>query len=118
MPSHILKVAPDRDLYVYWSTIVEAPVAYGDRAWMRDYLIADAAHPYSDKGNPDERLDRADRAGSSALWPSMTNPAYGWDDNGLIYQQQGWLPRHKLGEMVERLDLEQPVDGLLEPLEG
>lgn len=61
----VIKAAPDRDLYVDWSTIVEAPAFIGTRTEMLAYLGRQehADHPMND---PNGRLDRADATGTSA----------------------------------------------------
>lgn len=124
MPSYVVKPTREEDFYVYWSEIVEAPVMWGNRAETLAYL---ASRPDSDRTNPVERLDRADQHGSSALWPRVTDPIYGWNDSGMIYQQQGYLPRTRLREMVQRFTDANPgsdecvitpdVSDLLEPFE-
>jgi hypothetical protein len=35
MPSYIVKINPDDDLYVYWSTITDSPHICGERAVSR-----------------------------------------------------------------------------------
>jgi hypothetical protein len=113
MPSYIVKTSPDEDYYVMWSDIVEAPTAAGTRADLEatDYFTpADVAA---------ERFDRADQYGTSCAAPAggKIYRFYEWSDPGLIYQQQGILPRARLRELCERLDAEQPVDDLLEPFD-
>ncbi|QAY70005.1 hypothetical protein [Xylanimonas protaetiae] len=102
MPSYIIKADPDTDLFVEWSTVVEAPTRWGTRAQL------EAA------GFDADRLDRAATKGSScrgdiADW-------YVWGE-GFIYQQQGWLPRARLAALVERLgsDEHANVTDLLDP---
>jgi hypothetical protein len=117
MPSYIIKPERDRDFYVYWSTVVEAPVAFGDREYILSYLRAELERDSAT--SPQGRLRRADETGSSALWPSPSDPAYGWDDNELIYQQQGTLRRDRLPELCKRLtgDDHADVSDLLTPFE-
>lgn len=73
MPTYILKASPDEDLYVEWSTIVDCPVGWGTRK---------ETHAYDPNTNTEERLDRADKDGTSALWGNP--PAFGWDDEEFV----------------------------------
>lgn len=113
MPSYIVKASPDEDFYVMWSEIVEAPTAAGTRAELEAigyFTPADVAP---------ERFDRADQHGTSAAAPAggKIYRFYEWTDKGMIYQQQGWLPRERLKELCDRLAADQSVDDLLEPFE-
>ena len=107
MPTIIIKPEHDRDLYVAWSTVVDSPLAWGDRDWMWDYLDDDAA----------ERLDRADANGTSAAggyaWFGR------WDYERFVYEQRGVLPRKHLASVCEALERgdEAAVWDLLEPFE-
>ncbi len=100
MPSHVLRCEPDGDLYCVWSTVVEAPTAIGSRSDMVAHLTRQTPAGYQPiAGNtPEARVARADRTGSSALWPSEGDPFGGWGDS-LIYEQRGILPREKLGAL-------------------
>ncbi|NEA21598.1 hypothetical protein [Actinomadura bangladeshensis] len=85
MPLYILKPEPDRDLYIEWSTIVDAPVGHGTRAeWVAD-------------GIAPARLDRADRTGTSAYRPLDVGA---WDDAELMVAEplgrRRLLPRDHL----------------------
>lgn len=117
LPSYVIKISRDEDFYVYWSDIVEAPLMWGSRVETEEYL---AERPDSDRTDPGERLDRADVRGTSALWPSLIDPIYNWDDPGLIYQQQGVLPRASLKALCERLgeDEQADVSDLLSPFDA
>lgn len=108
---HILiKPVPDRDEYVYWSTIVEAPIAFGSRAevladfteeWIRDH----GDIPPQGWGAPEARLARADKYGSSAM-----DGFFRWDETELIFEQRGLLARRDLyraaGLLYEERDSE------------
>lgn len=116
MTNAVIKCSPEDDFYVLWSDNVEAPLAYGDREFIVDYLTR---YPGAPLDVPEERVARADDAGTSYLWPPGEPPAYGWADPILIYKQQGVLRRHKLKELCERLHVD-PTDrcqDLLEPFE-
>jgi hypothetical protein len=118
---HILiKPVPDRDEYVLWSTVVEAPLAWGDREemlreltveWRRDH---GADVPPAGLTAPEKRLDRADKHGSSAL-----DGLFRWDDDSLIYEQRGLLARVDLYRAAVLLgeDREAEVWDLLTPFE-
>lgn len=125
MPHIVIKPEPGRDLYVIWSTLVDGPIAWGDRAETLVYLTEEwqRNHPalaLSDITDPAARLDRADANGTSAAGGYAF---FGrWDDTHLMYQQRGLLPRGSLGRLCELL-LGDPVDdvavkALLEPIEG
>lgn len=122
MPSIVIKPERDRDLYVYWSTVVEAPVAWGDRAWMLQHLSDDhhRRHPGQKPdllNDPAGRLDRADIHGTSAAGGYAF---FGrWDYDGFMYEQRGILPRRLLTRACELLgdDREAEVWDLLEPID-
>jgi hypothetical protein len=114
MPSYIVKASPDEDFYVMWSTIVEAPTAWGTRAQLTavTYFTPDELTP--------DRFDRADQYGTSCAAPAGGKifRFYSFDDSeGMIYQQEGWLRRDRLKELCLRLEDNQSVDDLLDPFE-
>ena len=113
MPRIVIKPERDRDLYVGWSTIVEAPVWHGPRAEVLGYLAQEAIRYPTD--DPETRLARADATGTSAH-----DGDGGWDDPGFIYEQRGWLPRRHLAEMCRLLEAgnEAGVWDLLEPFDN
>lgn len=110
MPRFLMKVAPDRDAYVEWSTVVEAPTAIGSRA----AFVAELG---------EERLAWTDAQGTSAQWFEWLPPTQqdgGWDDRGQIYQQRGFLPRARLADLYDLLDADpnaEVPDEWLEPFE-
>ena len=69
MPHFIVKPDRDRDEYVEWSTIVDAPVDVGTRSELGGRL--------GNAGGSD-RFDRADASGSSAR--GDVQGWFGWDD--------------------------------------
>lgn len=100
----IVKVAPDKDMYVGWSNTCEMPAG----VWSRETAL--------EYGFPPSRLDRADKNGSS----DMSCGDGHWDDAGFIAEQRGWLRRDRLGDYaVEYLhgDQQRAFD-LLEPFEN
>lgn len=96
MPRFLIKVAKDRDAYIEWSTIVEAPAAIGNRA---DFLA----------GNDEERLARTDAQGTSAMyfdWLPPEKQEGGWDCSGLIYMQLGFLSRARFADVYDLLSVD------------
>jgi hypothetical protein len=100
----IVKASPIRDLYIGWSSIVEAPTGMWTRAEALAY------------GFPRSRLDRADRTGTSSMVPGSGQ----WDDTGFIAEQRGWLRRDRIADYAQALfaDDENAAWDLLEPFEG
>jgi hypothetical protein len=113
MGTIVVKPDRDRDLYVGWSSIVEAPVWWGPRAEVLQYLADD--HRGRSDDAPEARLARADEAGTSAY----DKRDGGWDDEGFVYEQRGWLPRTKLIPLCEALQRgdESAAWDLLEPFD-
>lgn len=108
MPSYVLRVAPDDPTYVLWSTVVEAPIFMGDEAEMRTYLERfeqRCKEPCCYQKQVLDRLDRANRAGTSSL-----GGFYGYDDPGMIVEQTGVLPRSALGAFARAFLLEGDDD--------
>ncbi|MCW6008697.1 hypothetical protein K1W54_29745 [Micromonospora sp. CPCC 205371] len=117
---HILiKPVPDRDEYVYWSTVVEAPIAFGSRVemlaefaeeWKRDH----GDIPPQGWRSPEARLARADEYGSSAV-----DGFFRWDETTLIFEQRGLLARKDLYRAAELLHEEREAEvwDLLTPFE-
>jgi len=116
MARFILKTATDSDLYVEWSTIVDNLVAVGDREWFKS------------QGIDAERLDRADKTGTSCKGFEREGDGYAFGsfaDNGMILcnmqTRRGfrWLPRknlHAYAEAVMRGDMDVAEgDGITEP---
>lgn len=100
----LMKAAPDQDLYIGWSNVVEAPTGMWTRAEALAY------------GFPRSRLDRADRTGTSSMVPGSGQ----WDDIGFVAEQRGWLRRDRIADYAQALfagDNEAAWD-LLEPFEG
>lgn len=121
MGKPIIRADREHDLYVEWSSIVEAPTFIGTRAEMLRYLTprSDPNEPGLNLGrrhtDPEARLRRADETGTSSLPdPEYDGPPFGsWDDKGFIVEQKGWLPRERL---YAYLTADDP-DNLLEPFE-
>jgi hypothetical protein len=123
MGTTVIKVNRDEDFYVVWSSITEDPIAFGDREY-----IVNALYDLDDRKaeripadqRPEARIERADKLGTSARWPSLTDPAYHWDDGPLIFRQQGLVRRDRLGTLCTLLlvaDDHSDIEELLDPFE-
>lgn len=106
MSDIVIKPDRGRDFYVSWSTGAEAPVAWGGRAFMLDYLAGEWQRdhpdiPHDRYTDPSRRIERADHAGTSAVggyaWFGR------WDYGGFSYEQRGVLPRRHLARACELL---------------
>jgi hypothetical protein len=63
MGQAIVKCARDRDLYLIWSSVVDAPVWVGNRAELAEYLRDE--HGRAGWAESERSMDRADEYGSS-----------------------------------------------------
>lgn len=99
----LVKAAPDKDLYIQWSTACDMPGGVFSRETALEY------------GFPRSKVDHADEHGSSSRLGDGA-----WDDKGWVAEQRGWLRRDRLGEYaVEYLNGDRRAAyRLLEPLEG
>lgn len=101
MGQAIVKAAPDRDLYLVWSSVVDAPVWVGDR----ETALTELRNEPRWAPHVDEAMDRADRLGSSDRAVKFG----WWDDEYLPVMEgsprDGWyhLPRSRLVEFAEAL---------------
>lgn len=124
MVNVVLKPDPDPsvDLYVVWSDNVEAPIAWGSHDEMLTWLTDEFDRRFPNEAlnevsDPAHRLARAAANGTSAAGGFEF---FGrWDDEYLIYEQRGFLPRAKLADAVAALEADRPdlVWDMLEPLE-
>ena len=124
MGSQIIKVSRERDLYMQWSSVVDAPTALGTRNDMVTYLDETSDIRWEEKRAADiaERLNRADETGTSSRFVPF---AVGWNDKGLIFQQRGWLPRGQFEAFADRVRANESISldkidfsDLLEPFEN
>jgi hypothetical protein len=99
----LVKAAPDKDLYVQWSTVCDMPGGVFSRETALEY------------GFPRSKVDHADEHGSSSRLGDGA-----WDDKGWVAEQRGWLKRDRIGDYaVEYLTGDQQAAfDLLEPFEG
>lgn len=91
MGRYIMKADKDHDLYVEWSTVVDAPVGWGPAASFSSLDVG--------------RKARCDETGTS-----MHDPQWGgWEDDGMIVHNLGnrhgfyWLERDKLYAFMSAL---------------
>lgn len=115
MPQYVVKVTPDDDLYVMWSTVVDAPAVWGTRDEIAEHLLRrDEKKPEFAKPEIEDRMARADLYGTSSFQGD-----YGWDDDCFMYHQSGWFPRSRLTAFLASFDPETQSfnEDLLEPFE-
>jgi hypothetical protein len=122
MPTIIVKLDPNEDFYVLWSSVVDAPTSFGTRAQITEHLLYyDFSQGQIDDGYAqrqiDARFERADERGTS----SMVRGDGDWSDEFFMYMQEGLLRRDHLKTLYERmeaLDTDYPdVSDLLIPFE-
>lgn len=109
----IIKPERDEDLYVEWSSGVDAPISWGPKSFLQDH---------DPETFTDARFDRADEYSSSAL-----DICWSWGrDEILIFMQLGIIRRSRLKALTEVLELipsgdawrtDSRVLALLDPLE-
>lgn len=118
MPSFIVKPVRDEDFYVEWSTVVDAPTAWGSRVELSRLLGPRASAP--------ERFDRADEFGTSMQDPTLPRDRqwFGWHDEAFVLRE--WpipnahhadgiyeVPRDRVRELCERGEDGDPTDLLI-----
>lgn len=109
MPTFIVKPERDRDLYVAWSSVVDAPTGFGSRS-----ELADVMQSRGEDASP-ERFDRADAHGSSARFGKPV--AYGWGDEAfIVHEVPGGPALIRRDRMVAWLEAGCPAD-MLDPIE-
>lgn len=102
----IVKVAPDVDRYVVWSSVVDAPVSY---SCTRVQAVAWAVEEWHERPDQAEaHVVRADKYGSSDRAVGFGR----WDDEHLTVMEgspsDGWyhLPRERLAAYMDALDVD------------
>lgn len=114
MPSYILRADQNEPpLYCMWSTVVDNITGIGSREEIQ------ADHFFGPEATAEVRFDRADVRGTSDM---SAEPFFGaWDDELLMVEQLGLLPRTKLREYISRYQ-KQPtapdVSDLLRPFDN
>jgi hypothetical protein len=106
MPTFVIKPKRDEDFYVYWSTVVDCPVACGTRAEM-----------LTQEDVTEERMQRADANGSS------DRMGWFWWENDLFLCREvkgcnpdaaNFVRRERLRELCERMQQNADASDLLE----
>jgi hypothetical protein len=102
----IICTEPGKDEFVYWSTIADGPMGFGTREELQRQIrrLKGSSGGEAD----DERFDRAAELGSSMKAEAEYCEGH-WDDSGFVYNQQGWLPRDRMGAFM-RLYNEDRLD--------
>lgn len=108
MPRYLLKPNPNRDEYVYWSTIVDAPVTgVMSRDEMKGYLLhgQGLTPPHTDV-EAEERLARTDEKGHSLIdWDGN-----GWGQSELVrvehrdYARTGMVAHEDIAELTRAME--------------
>ncbi len=115
MGAAIVKVDPDVDLYMRWSTVVDNATHVGTRAEMADYLTGELS---ASNGQAERILTDADQHGSSAY----RHRAGHWGDDGFVVHNtpEGWLPRANFAAYAQAIlsDDEAAMAALVEPFGG
>jgi hypothetical protein len=108
MPHFILKPEPDKDLYVLWTTISEAPYFVGTRAQCHRALTA-----WHEDARAD-RFTRADLRGTSSV-----DGLDGWDDGkttgSVIVEQKGLVALKDLPEVYRCMQAGESYDHVVTP---
>lgn len=119
MVNMIIKLDPEEDLYVLWSSIVDYPTMWGSKGqFLDDYKYPDMRELLGE--NLVQKISRADRNSCSSY---MT--AHSWsDDFELVYGNYGTIHRSDLKKLLsvleEDLDMEDDdprILALLTPIE-
>lgn len=101
MPHFVVRLAPDTDAYVLWSTTSDRPVT----TVLTREQTAQTLHHRGEVGDG-MRLDRADIHGTSATGDA--DGTYSWDDPHILVADIGgdWrlVPRTQLLEFCRALD--------------
>jgi hypothetical protein len=93
----IVKPDQNRDVYVEWSSMMEAPIRIGSRAdFLRELGAGEPGNRTTD------RLDRADRSGTTMLPPPLSPQDGAWGDL-LVFEQRGTIACAKLAEFTHLL---------------
>lgn len=114
MADTIIKPKANEDFYVVYSSIIDSPKYYGSRENLMG-IYPDAT---------DDRFQRADKYGSSALWCSP----HGWEDTHIMVREDivdetqgdsfvGYVERERLREFCESRQKDQrfyPKPGLVQ----
>lgn len=132
MGSFIVKLRPGLDLYMVWSSNADNIETIGTAAELEaDSCTCDGRYPRHIADPISERLDRADRYGTSMQpwkWRGRNHREGGWRDSGFVVHNnpEGWLERRHFlpfaiairdGKMAKATRLVRPFDDQLPALE-
>jgi hypothetical protein len=115
-------IKPDRDVdwYVMWYSVPEFPIAWGP---LDEFKARVKALPNDHTPELSGRIERADRNGTSALFPGAGPLAYSWEArkgghwDTVIVEQKGVLRIGQFPEFCAVVDAGGDWEALLEPLE-
>jgi hypothetical protein len=110
MPHFILKPEPDKDLYVWWSTITEVPMAVGTRAELAVQMSR------SGEDSSPERFDRADQRGTSSV-DGLDGWADGATTGSVIVEQRGFVQLKDLPEVFRCMEAGESYDHVVIPFD-
>ena len=120
MGRYVMRAAPDRDLYVEWSTVSDGAECAGTWAEMLEWLLGEergGARP--SRADALAAMERADTTGSSVQTRIGPGPLIGtWERESITvrHPHDGTLPRGLLGEYLDLLfDDPAAAERLLEP---
>lgn len=120
MSTYLIRTAPDADVYVVWSTVIDGPVYAGTRVEVYDHLLNQAVQRAKPEVLSDLQL--AAEAGTSIQYvlPGESCPPGAWADDNLQYGGDRQLPRAKLHEFIElwMQDKDETAEALLENLDN
>jgi len=100
----VIKLDKDKDIYMVWSFVVDAPIFFGNREDVGGELSLDYTLRQVRDGiaatKVEASLARCDETGTTQEFGHP--PDGSWHDFGLLYMNLGTLPRDKFYEMYER----------------
>lgn len=114
---YLVKISPDTDAYVYWSTERDAPMFGGTREEVTKFLTDTAEHPELIA----DRFERADATGTSARPYTDQGGArrpgfFAWDEPGdFVAEQRGLVARGDLMELWRCSAVNKPYGHILKP---
>jgi hypothetical protein len=109
VPRYVMRAAPDRDLYVEWSTETDGATCAGTWAEMLEWLLDEERRGQRpSRADALAAMERADTTGSSVTTRIGPGPLIGtWDRESITVRAPhaigGNLPRGLLGEYLDLL---------------
>ena len=109
----IIKLSPDEDRYIIWSSVVDSHIFEGTRLQTVDFLQREAANEA--RRNAIEALARADETGTS----DQHFGTFAWDDAERHQVMEGggpgYITRDRLAAFIDA-DSEEEAEALLDPM--